>query len=102
MVTFPNACHSGFSTGFNCSEAVNFAPADWLAYGTDAVRKYRWVSHNIPVCCSLASRHSAEKRIADNIRNNCTGNSMALSCVRCCWCPGPMARCPSCPTMSCW
>jgi hypothetical protein len=31
-------CHP---SGFNCAEAVNFGPPDWLPYGTDIANKYR-------------------------------------------------------------
>lgn len=41
IVTLPQAYHAGFSHGFNCSEAVNFAPADWLPFGRSSIQRYR-------------------------------------------------------------
>ncbi|KAK9144262.1 hypothetical protein Sjap_004165 [Stephania japonica] len=40
VVTFPRAYHSGFSHGFNCGEAVNFAIGDWFPMGAVASRRY--------------------------------------------------------------
>ncbi|PIN21217.1 hypothetical protein CDL12_06080 [Handroanthus impetiginosus] len=40
VVIFPGAYHSKFSCGFNCSEAVCFAPFDWLPYGQNIVELY--------------------------------------------------------------
>eukprot|EP00889_Picochlorum_renovo_P006645 jgi/Picre1/33675/NNA_001154.t1 len=37
----PNAYHSGFNTGLNFAEAVNFAAPPWLRYGSAIVRKYQ-------------------------------------------------------------
>ncbi|CAA0843258.1 Transcription factor jumonji (jmj) family protein / zinc finger (C5HC2 type) family protein [Striga hermonthica] len=40
VVTFPRAYHAGFSHGFNCGEAVNFALGDWFPLGSVASRRY--------------------------------------------------------------
>lgn len=41
MITFPRSYHSGFNTGFNCAEAVNFVPPDWLRFARTSVERYR-------------------------------------------------------------
>ena len=33
IFTFPGSYHSGFSTGLNIGEAVNFATKTWIKYG---------------------------------------------------------------------
>ncbi|XP_019231869.1 PREDICTED: lysine-specific demethylase JMJ706-like isoform X2 [Nicotiana attenuata] len=40
VITFPRAYHSGFSHGFNCGEAVNFAIGEWFPFGAEASERY--------------------------------------------------------------
>lgn len=40
IITFPRAYHAGFSHGFNCGEAVNFAIGDWFSLGNVASQRY--------------------------------------------------------------
>ncbi|KAK7310245.1 hypothetical protein RJT34_07640 [Clitoria ternatea] len=40
VITFPRAYHAGFSHGFNCGEAVNFAIGDWFPLGAAASTRY--------------------------------------------------------------
>lgn len=49
VLTMPGAYHSGFSTGINIGEAVNFASSSWLKYGMKAQNIYRRTREKIPV-----------------------------------------------------
>lgn len=40
IVTFPKCYHSGFNTGYNFNEAVNFTINLWLPYGVEATHDY--------------------------------------------------------------
>ncbi|TKY58547.1 Lysine-specific demethylase JMJ706 [Spatholobus suberectus] len=48
IITFPRAYHAGFSHGFNCGEAVNFAIGDWFPLGDIASQRYALL-HRVPL-----------------------------------------------------
>jgi hypothetical protein len=49
VLTFPRAYHAGFNCGFNCAEAVNVGPIDWLPIGQNAVELYREQARKITI-----------------------------------------------------
>uniref|UniRef100_A0A1D1Y357 Putative lysine-specific demethylase JMJ14 n=1 Tax=Anthurium amnicola TaxID=1678845 RepID=A0A1D1Y357_9ARAE len=80
VLTFPRAYHAGFNCGFNCAEAVNVAPLDWLPHGQCAVELYgeqsrkTSVSHDKLLLCATReavrslSEVSLLQRSSENIR----------------------------------
>mmetsp|Transcript_2975 Transcript_2975/g.5686 ORF Transcript_2975/g.5686 Transcript_2975/m.5686 type:complete len:850 (-) Transcript_2975:1097-3646(-) len=48
IITFPQAYHGGFSLGFNCAEAVNFATVDWLPFARASSARHR-IFHRPPL-----------------------------------------------------
>ncbi|KAI4371520.1 hypothetical protein MLD38_019744 [Melastoma candidum] len=67
VVTFPRAYHAGFSHGFNCGEAVNFALADWFPLGAIASKRYAvlnrvpFLPHEELLCKEAMLLHSGLK-----------------------------------------
>jgi len=41
IITFPGCYYATFNCGMNCTERVNFAPADWLSFGSSCVERNR-------------------------------------------------------------
>ena len=49
MLAFPEAYHSGFSTGFNVGEAVNLVMKSWINYGIKSLSVYLKTREKVPV-----------------------------------------------------
>ncbi|KAL8146576.1 hypothetical protein AgCh_004341 [Apium graveolens] len=99
VITFPKAYHAGFSQGFNCAEAVNFAIGDWFPFGAAASQRYALlrrmpVVHFEELLCKeamLLSKHSSDEDISseDLVSIRCIKISFAClirshHCAR--WC----------------
>ena len=49
VITFPQAYHGGFSYGYNCGEAVNFALPNWISHGCRCAERYRRYARASPI-----------------------------------------------------
>jgi len=85
VVTFPRAYHSGFSHGFNCGEAVNFAIRDWLPYGADCIARYarlkRWPLFNHEEMLSQATMSWLQHNDKIQQNPNTPGRTMHVSTI---------------------
>ncbi|KAL6561896.1 hypothetical protein OROGR_002903 [Orobanche gracilis] len=63
VLTFPRAHHSGFNCGFNCAEAVNVAPVDWLQHGQIAVELYGMQSRKTSISHDKLLLDATEKAV---------------------------------------
>lgn len=63
VLTFPRAYHAGFNCGFNCAEAVNVAPVDWLRHGQNAVELYSTQLHKTSISHDKLLLAAAKKAV---------------------------------------
>ncbi|WOL12938.1 hypothetical protein Cni_G21707 [Canna indica] len=87
VLTFPRAYHSGFSCGFNCAEAVNVAPLDWLPHGQNVVELYREQARKISISHDKLLLGAAREAVRDMwnesfLRENTSGNSRWINFCR--------------------
>ena len=61
VVTYPGAYYASFNCGLNCTESVNFVPADWLPEGSASVERNRSYAKR-----SLFSHDELVCRVANN------------------------------------
>ncbi|KAG2660811.1 hypothetical protein PVAP13_1KG460900 [Panicum virgatum] len=87
VVTFPRAYHSGFSHGFNCGEAVNFATGEWFPLGAVASQRYALLKR-IPVLpyeellCKETTLVANEFTMSDHEDNTLTRDTHIQSCTK--------------------
>ncbi|KAH6802953.1 Transcription factor jumonji family protein / zinc finger family protein [Perilla frutescens var. frutescens] len=70
VLTFPRAYHAGFNCGFNCAEAVNIAPVDWLPYGQNALDLYREQGRRTSISHDKLLLGAAREAVKENWEHN--------------------------------
>ncbi|KAH7620583.1 hypothetical protein Ndes2526B_g04502 [Nannochloris sp. 'desiccata'] len=86
VITFPRSYHSGFSTGFNLGEAVNFVLSDWWPFGEHARRLYKSfnrqqiISHE-QLLCDDATALAAKLDTVDKIELDTEDRPVAIAFV---------------------
>ncbi|KAI3470687.1 hypothetical protein Pfo_027350 [Paulownia fortunei] len=80
VLTFPRAYHAGFNCGFNCAEAVNVAPVDWLPHGQNAIELYREQGRQTSISHDKlllgAAREAVKANWEYNLLRNYTSNNL--------------------------
>jgi len=75
VITLPGAFHAGFSHGFSCTEAINFALPDWFPWGKSEIKAYARVAR-FPViaydelviqCVDEAMKRGSKRRRRDDV-----------------------------------
>eukprot|EP00184_Porphyridium_aerugineum_P006874 CAMPEP_0184706712 /NCGR_PEP_ID=MMETSP0313-20130426/36895_1 /TAXON_ID=2792 /ORGANISM="Porphyridium aerugineum, Strain SAG 1380-2" /LENGTH=1027 /DNA_ID=CAMNT_0027168273 /DNA_START=213 /DNA_END=3297 /DNA_ORIENTATION=- len=67
IITVPESYHAGFSTGYNCAEAVNFALPNWFPKGLFSERRYLRYRHS-PVFSNFYLLYRLFNQKEDTIR----------------------------------
>ncbi|KAL6008204.1 hypothetical protein ACLOJK_033710 [Asimina triloba] len=88
VITFPRAYHAGFSHGFNCGEAVNFAIGDWFQLGAVASHRYALLNrvpllpHEELLCkeAMLLFERSSDPECSD--LTPVSGDSVSQRCIK--------------------
>ncbi|KAL1542259.1 putative lysine-specific demethylase JMJ16 [Salvia divinorum] len=70
ILTFPRAYHAGFNCGFNCAEAVNIAPVDWLPHGHKAIELYREQGRRTSISHDKLLLGAAREAVKENWEHN--------------------------------
>ncbi|KAL5724878.1 hypothetical protein ACHQM5_008087 [Ranunculus cassubicifolius] len=85
VITFPRAYHAGFSHGFNCGEAVNFAIGDWFPLGAIASQRYSLLNRapllpHEELLCKEAMLLSSVPKCEDPLFS--PGDAVSHSCIK--------------------
>lgn len=78
VITYPRVYHSGFNSGFNFNEAVNFTTEDWLGYGGKSVNSYKAIAKE-----NVFDHHVLLSNILDTFTKNGAGE-FSLLFIRLC------------------